>query len=261
MRTPTPRESLLLALGAALLLAALFGPHVAQPAHYHAFADQRSLWGVPHALDVLSNLPFALAGIAGLRLLRGDAGLAMAPVQRGCAALFFGGLVLTTVCSAWYHLQPQDAGLAIDRAGMSLAFAGALGLLAATQVSDRAGRMLALAVLVAAPLAIMVCLVTGNVLPWALLQGGGLLLFVVFGLRAPRTGALHVRWVAVLAIYVIAKLLEVGDHAVFEASGQLLSGHTLKHLVAAFAAWPLLSAIAALRRGQNPASSVATVRA
>lgn len=259
--TITRDESLLAALCALLLLAALFGPAVAQPAHYHAFADQRSLWGVPHALDVLSNLPFALAGAAGLWLLRGEAAARIPPVQRACSALFFAGLLLTTLCSSWYHLQPDDAGLAIDRAGMSVAFAGVLGLVAATQVSDRAGRLLAVALLVLAPLTIILWTTTGNVLPWALVQGAGLVLILAFGLRASQPGALQVRWVGVLAVYVLAKLLETGDHAIFQASGELLSGHTLKHLVAALAAWPLLSALAALRPVQNPASSAAAVRA
>jgi hypothetical protein len=100
---------------------------------------------------------------------------------------------------------------------------------------------------------------TGNILPWAVVQGGGLLLIAVFGFGPTRPGALHVRWAGVLAIYGLAKLLEAGDHHVFEASG--LSGHTLKHLVAAGAAWPVLAALAALRPGQNAASSAAAARA
>src|SRR5262249_11548824 len=154
IKTTTRAERLLLALCALLLLGALCGPHVGQPAHYHAFADQRTLWGVPRALDVLSNLPFALAGAAGLWLLRGPTPRHRPPVQRACAALFFLGLVLTTFCSAWYHMQPDGAALAVDRAGMSVAFAGVLGLLAAAQVSERAGRLLAPALLAAGPLAI-----------------------------------------------------------------------------------------------------------
>jgi hypothetical protein len=259
--TVTRHEALLAGLCTLLLLAAAFAPAVTQPPHYHAFADQRTLWSVPHALDVLSNLPFALAGAAGLWLLRGAAGRRIAPVQRHCAALFFAGLVLTTLCSTWYHLQPQDAGLAIDRAGMSVAFAGVLGLVAAAQVSERAGALLAPALLVAGPIAIAVWRFTGNVLPWALVQGGGLVLILAFGLRAARPGALQVRWAGVLAVYVVAKLLETGDHAIFHASGELLSGHTLKHLAAALAAWPLLSALAARRPVQNVPSSATAARA
>jgi hypothetical protein len=61
--------------------------------------------------------------------------------------------------------------------------------------------------------------------------------------------------------YPIAKLLEAGDHETFEASAQLLSGHTLKHIVAALAAWPVIAALAALRPMQNAVKSAAPVRA
>lgn len=262
MRHPITRpEARLLAVCGLLLLAALAGPHVGQPGHYHAFAEQRTVWGLPHALDVLSNLPFLLAGGAGLWLLRAGAAACLLPVQRACALLFFAGLVLTAGCSGWYHLQPNDAGLAIDRIGMGVAFAGLLGLLVAAQVSERAGRGVAAAVLLLAPASVAVWSATGNLLPWAVVQGGGLLVMLVFGFGTTRAFSLHVRWAGVLAVYVLAKLLEVADHQVYEASGQLLSGHTLKHLVAAGAAWPVLAALAAARPVQNAVSSAAAVRA
>ncbi|MGL6204168.1 MAG: hypothetical protein ACRC2X_07620, partial [Giesbergeria sp.] len=67
---------------------------------------------------------------------------------------------------------------------------------------------------------------------------------------------------AVIAWYGAAKLLELGDHAVFEATGQWVAGHSLKHLAAAAAAWPVLRALhsvtgrghgAALAGGHNGA--------
>lgn len=247
-------------LAACLLLAALalFGPAIAQPPGAHDFADQRTLWGIPRALDVLSNLPFALAGAWGLWRLRAlPAGPSFA-AQRTCAALFFGGLLLTALVSAGYHLAPDDLGLAFDRAGMSVAFAGLLGLLVATRVSDRAGLALAGALLVLGPASVLAWLLTGNVLGWAVVQFGGmalLLLTLAFGQQRP--GALHVRWSLVLLAYAIAKLLEVNDAAILQASGELLSGHTLKHVVAAFAAAPVLAALHAQAQRQNGRQTVA----
>src|SRR5439155_7301219 len=46
--------------------AALAAPRLAQPQWYHDFADQRCLLRIPHALNVLSNLPFVLVGILGV---------------------------------------------------------------------------------------------------------------------------------------------------------------------------------------------------
>jgi len=49
-----------------LLLLAVGLPALHQPASYHAFADARSLFGVPHTADMLSNLPFSVFRLWGL---------------------------------------------------------------------------------------------------------------------------------------------------------------------------------------------------
>ena len=251
--TPVTRAEagLLAALLLALLLACV-GPHVSQHAHYHAFADQRTLWGVPCALDVLSNLAFALMGIWGLAGLRGH----MAGTTRSLAGLFFGGLLVTALCSALYHLQPGDASLAVDRLGMVLAFAGLTGLAVAERLSARAGVAVAATVLVAGPLAVWVWQHSANLLPWSVLQGGGMLLVLAMALRRPLAGASGLPLGAVIAWYTLAKLLELGDHQVFELTQGLVSGHSLKHVFAAMAAWPVMALMhngAHARLGQHGA--------
>jgi hypothetical protein len=235
-----PAEAGLLAAAASALALACLGPAVPQFEHYHAFADQRALGGLAHAADVLSNLPFAVLGVWGLvRLRLGGAGQPLG-AQRVLAALFFAGLVLTALCSGTYHLHPDNAGLALDRLGMVGPFAGLLGLAAAERVSARAGLWTAAAVAALGPLAVQVWSASGNLLPWSVLQGGGMLLIVALALRRPVAGAWGLSLGAVVGWYVLAKALELGDHAVFDASGGWVSGHTLKHVAAALAAWPLM---------------------
>lgn len=248
----TKAETGLLLFCVVLLAAALFAPALAQPAHAHDFADQRTLWSVPCALDVLSNLPFAIAGVFGLFALRRVEAGALSAVQSGCSALFFVGLIVTACASGFYHWRPDDVGLAVDRAGMSVAFAGLLGLLVATHVSDLGGRAMAIAVMLLAPAAVAAWFFTGNVLPWALVQFGGIPLLLLFAFAAPRGAGLHVRWAWIVAAYAVAKAFEMNDATIFAATGELLSGHTLKHLAAAFAAVPVIAGVAALSGGQNP---------
>ena len=240
-------EALLLGALALLALLAGFGPHLDQAPHIHDYADQRAWLGLPCALDVLSNLPFALFGLWGLRVLGRVPASALDGTQRALAALFFTGLVLTALASGWYHWRADDAGLFIDRLGMSFAFAGLLGLAVASRITARAGAWTAPVVLLWGVLGAWVCWKLGNLLPWAVLQGAGLALLLV--LSALTVRGVAVRWWLIIVIYAVAKLCELADHVIYEATVQLISGHSLKHLVAAFAAWPVIGALRAL--GQN----------
>ncbi len=257
------RECALAGVLLLLLAAALLGPAVAQSAHYHDFADQRSWGWLPHAMDVLSNLPFALWGMVGVWvLLRAVHDRAISAAAAAMAGLFFGGLWVTAAVSAASHLQPGDAGLVWDRGGMVLPFAGLLGLAAIRAISARAGMGLATAVLVLGPLSVHAWSLTGNMLPWAVLQGGGMALILGFAcLRPAQAQELPVRWALLIAIYALAKLLELGDHAVYEWTGQLVSGHSLKHVVAAFAAWPVVTALLAARETKAESNALSINRA
>ena len=236
-------EWAVLATCAVLLLVALLAPGVPQPADYHGFADQRGWGGIPHALNVLSNLPFAIGGVWGLWALQRAPRAALLPVERSMAALFFAGLVLTSFCSGWYHWLPNNAGLALDRLGLAVAFAGLLGLAAADRISARAGHAVGWGVLVLALLSVAVSAVTGNVLPWGLVQFGGVALVVVLVFVKPVPGAMGVSIGLTIALYALAKVFEHFDAQVYTLTGEVLSGHSLKHLVASLAAWPVLAAV------------------
>ena len=244
MTTPWSRlEKALLAAALLLVLVAWLAPGISQPAGYHQFADQRRLGGIPHALNVLSNIPFAIGGVWGLVVLWRTPRAALLPVERWMAAVFFSGLVLTSFCSGWYHWMPANVGLVLDRLGMAVAFAGLLGLAAADRISARAGVAVGALVLLLGPWAVAVSAVTGNVLPWALLQFGGMALVLLLLLRRPVPGAMGVPIGAVILFYALAKVCETLDLQIYTWTGGVLSGHSLKHLVAALAAWPVVLAL------------------
>ena len=119
-------------LAAAVALFVLTPPLPQWPA-YHDFADRRAWLGVPNFLDVASNALFALAGLAGLLALArayGPGAARHAP-ERLPYLLFFAAAVLLAPASGCYHLAPDNAGLAWDRAAMALLFSAYLGALAA----------------------------------------------------------------------------------------------------------------------------------
>ena len=230
-------EKYLLAALFVLALAACLAP--ALPAagwHIPHFVDTREWLGVPNAGDVLSNLAFLAMGVWGTERLRGRND---APVG---ASWFFVGLILTCVGSGFYHLDPDmPQRLVADRLGMAVAFAGFLGIAASERISVRAGEAVLVLMMVAGLLAAWVA--RENLTPWVVVQYGGMALAVALALTRPRPGAIGVPLGGVIVFYVLAKLFELGDVTIFEATGHLVSGHTLKHLAAALAAWPVIRAL------------------
>ena len=215
----------LLALG--LLLAALLTQApIAQFADYHELADQRPLLGIPHFWNVASNLPFLLVGAMGLDLLRrrpAGASPAWAAVFAGTALVFFG--------SSWYHLAPGDATLVWDRLPIGLAFMGFFAALIEEHSRFRGNLLLAGLVLFSFG-AVYWWYFTGDLSLWVWVQLAPMLAIVLVLFLPGRYS--HRRYlVYALACYALAKAFELGDRQVMTWSGGLLSGHSLKHLLAA----------------------------
>jgi hypothetical protein len=210
-------------------------------AHGHAFIDARSFFGIPNGLDVLSNLPFLVGGIWGMIMLHRSKKRA-APLQTA-ARVFFIGLILTCVGSSFYHWAPSDYGLMIDRLGMAIAFAGVISLAAGSRLGAVVSEHATPVLLILAPLAAIAAYTLHNVLPWAVVQFGGmaLMLWLACLPRIPAMPAIHLG--ALIALYALAKLFEALDTQVFELTQGIVSGHSLKHIAASLAAWPVIVAL------------------
>ncbi len=247
-RTPGawPRETWLLAV--ALLLGAglaLHGP-IAQWADYHAFADTRAWLGLPNAENVLSNLPFAVIGVWGLRALAG----ATDP-SRHAWRVFAAAVFLTAFGSAAYHWAPGNGALVFDRLPIAWACAALTCALLAERVDPSWARPLQiLGALLTASAAVGWWWLTeqhgvGDLRPYLFVQFLPMLLVptaIIFKVPAQSAATLAPRdWWLVLGLYAAAKLMELADANIFDAL-VLTSGHTLKHLLAAAAAWWLLRA-------------------
>jgi hypothetical protein len=248
-RAPLSRAEWLLVGSTTLLFAiGVLAPSLSQDANYHRFADARTLLGVPHALDVMSSAAFALVGMSGLVLVATRQPSSFSSAYRASALLSFVGLLATAAASASYHLAPNDAGLALDRHAMGVVFAGILGLVATERISERAGVALAGFSLLVGQASVLWWTSTGSVTPYGVLQFGGLLIVAVCLVQLPRHAG--PRWGLLLLAYALAKALEHFDAEVFVLTGESVSGHTLKHLVAALAAWTIVQPISRLGQAQ-----------
>lgn len=252
------RVAVLLALAiAAAVLLYRHGP-VAQPTDYHAFADQRRLLGIPNALNVLSNLPFLFVGWAGLAFLRrGPSGDPEGPFRPGAHTafesmrerpayvLFFAGVLLTTFGSAYYHHGPTTERLFWDRLPMSIAFSALFAAVIAERISIYWSRMLLLPFVFAGVASVVMWRISedrghGDLRVYLFVQFFPMLalplILVMFKPRYSRALEL----LAVIGVYAAAKVLETFDAQVFALTHHVVSGHSLKHVVAAGAPWLVL---------------------
>jgi len=249
------RVGVLVAVAAAAVAAACVVAPIPQDPAYHRFADTRAVWGAANGWGVLSNVPFVLVGLWGFRDLLGAPVGKSAPFiqsrERWPYALFFAGIALTGVGSAYYHWAPDNARLVWDRLPMTVGFMALLAAIVAERVSVTAGIVLLPALLLVGAASVAYWYAgelrgAGDLRPYVLVQFAPAalipLMLWLFPARYTHGGYL----VGVIVVYGAAKLFEVLDGPIY-SMGHLLSGHTLKHLTAALAAWWLLRGLDARR--------------
>jgi hypothetical protein len=228
---------ILVATLVAAVVVAFASPRLPQAIDYFDFADGRRLAGVPNALNVLSNIAFLAVGLSGLATLLGGQARFRDPRERLPWVVFFTGVALTGVGSAWFHLVPSTGTLVWDRIPMTIGFMGLLCALVTERVDAAWGRRL---------LWPLVGIGLGSVLYWYLSELAGIgdlrpyflvqfypllalpLLLLLFPARYSRS----LPYLLALGAYLLAKVAEVRDAEIFRLGG-IVSGHTVKHLLAA----------------------------
>ncbi len=236
-------------------LLSLLVPAIQQDPAYHQFADQRTILGFPNFANVLSNLPLLLTGFSGVCLLLKKFPAGGLPELRSNYLFFFVGLILTSLGSSYYHLQPDNASLACDRLAMVIAFMAFLSCVIGEQVDVSIGQRLLWPLILAGLFSVgywywSELQEAGDLRWYALVQFLPLLLITAMLLlfHSPFSG--H-QWIwLILAAYLAAKLTELADREIFQWL-EFISGHSLKHLLAALAGFIFLLALH-IRRPKKP---------
>jgi hypothetical protein len=244
-------------VGAIVLFA---GPPLPQSQGYHHFADQRTFLGVPNCLNVVSNLPFLVVGLLGLRgVLRRDAvgpdrPFLTAP-ERWPYVVFFLGVGLTAFGSAYYHLDPTNTRLVWDRLPIAVTFMALFAAILGERLGVSIGRHLLLPLVLLGIGTVVYWdagerLGHGDLRPYYVVQFYPMLaiplLLLLFPPRYTGTAGLF----AAVGWYGLAKVLEhLLDAPLYQMFS--VSGHTLKHLSAACGAYAILRMVQ-LRRPTPP---------
>jgi hypothetical protein len=234
------------AIGVALMSPVIKGPT------FHQYADGRPLFGLPHAGDVLSNLPFVIVGVLGLVLAR-----RIEHLPRGLVALAFAGVLGIGVGSATYHVHPIDATLAFDWLPIVLALSWMVALVIADRVDLRVGAIAAVALPLAATASVMWWWLGGGTtsggdMRWyAFLQLLLVALVPLLVLLYPRGRIDRTYLLLAVGCFVAARAVHAADATILATTG--VSGHTLKHLIAGLATFMVLRAVQRAQQSPRPA--------
>ena len=251
------RLSLIAGLATAGLAAVLCMHPVPQDPRYHDFADQRAIFGLKHFWNVMSNLPFVLAGAAGLHLLfLRKGGRFHERWERNGWGLLLAAVFLVGFGSAYYHANPTDATLFWDRIPMTLMFSAFLALTIGERLRPAWGARLLIPLLAAGFCTLVYWRLQNDLRPYGLLQGLAMTAIpAMLLLFPPRYSRQRDLW-AIVLLYAAAKACETFDVPLHRLFGDEMSGHAIKHFLGGAAAfW-----IVAMLRRRDPLPEPAPLR-
>ncbi len=217
---------------------------IQQDQAYHLFADGRAFLGIDNAANTLSNIAFLVVGGLGLFFLwreraAGESRRFAAPEEMRPYWVLFCAVALTVFGSAYYHLAPNDARLVWDRLPMSLGFMALFSATIVDRTSIKAGLRLLVPLMLAGAGSVIYWRWSAlrgaeNLLPYVVVQYGSIaaVFAMVILFRSRYSHGAYI--FGVLALYAAAKAAEGLDAQIY-ALGRFVSGHTLKHLLAALA--------------------------
>ena len=235
------RLKIILIIVAVSIIAALSMDPIAQDPGYHNFADRRGTLNIPNFYNVFSNLPFVIIGVMGMRLvMSGRASGGLVELQ-AVYFTFFAGVFLTGFGSGYYHYHPDNQTLLWDRLPMTIAFMALFSAIVGENISSRIALKLFVPLLMLGIASVVYWHVSelkghGDLRAYVLVQFLPVLLMpLILLLFDSRLNGNKYIW-GIIAAYAVSKLLEFFDARIYSTSG-MLSGHSLKHLIAAFAAF------------------------
>ena len=237
-------------------------PAIPQNQNYHHFADTGMIRGIPRCRDVVSNIAFLLVAFLGFRELRRQWVLNLFDDKREVIPylFFFLGVFLTGFGSAYYHWAPNNARLVWDRAPMTIIVMSLVSIILTEKISAKIGFW---------SLGPLLALGFSSVLYWKWTEslGRGDLSFYGFVLFYPivliplilcffpKPFPAANELIRLAIYYGLSKFFEAKDAAVYEVTG-IISGHTLKHLLAAFSLYWIVKM---LQKRKDKATPVWTI--
>jgi len=231
--------SLLIIISLVVSIFMLLIPAIPQDGSYHAFVDQREIFGIPNFLNVISNIPYVLFGVMGCLLIFKESAINIIKPLKYVYLLFFIGVVFVCMGSAYYHLNPSNSTLVWDRLPMSLAFMSFFTVIIGEYIDEKIASRIFIPLLLLGLSSVIYwywseTVGQGDLRLYILIQFLPIILIPVILCLYKSRYTHNYYFGLIIFCYVLAKFFEVADQFVFDVTG-FISGHSLKHLVSAMA--------------------------
>jgi hypothetical protein len=211
---------------------------IAQDPTYHQFADARNFFGLPNFWNVLSNIPFFFVGIMGL--------VAISKNPKGAAwswITVYLGTAFVCIGSSYYHLEPNNQTLVWDRLPMTIGFMGLFSAVISEFIDEKIEKYSLIPFLILGALSVYYWKVSGDLRPYVFIQASPLvsILFMFVLFKSKYTPSWHL--ILALVFYALAKAVEYYDHDIYDFTAGIMSGHAIKHVLAAMGLYFTISMI------------------
>jgi len=226
---------LIICLSLATLLFS-FDP-IAQDINYHLFADGRCMLSIPNNLNVISNIPFLLAGLYGLWVVYASKSNRIQKDLKLGLITFFVGVALVSVGSGYYHLAPDNQTLVWDRLPMTIAFMALFSVTIGEFISLKYTKTILSLLITFGIFSIAYWITTeakgaGDLRFYILVQFLPILLIPIFLIMNKNKSRSTSGYWQLIGFYALSKVFEHYDEQIFMLFSEV-SGHSLKHIFAA----------------------------
>ena len=232
------RNALLVMLVIASLLSLFIIEPISQDLAYHSFADARTIFGISNFFDVISNLTFIFVGIVGLSYVVTD----WDGKTSWSWLILFLAILMVAAGSSYYHLNPSNETLTWDRLPMAVGFMALFVTVLGDYVNPKLEQWLLIPMCLLGIFSVIYWHINDDLRIYAWVQFCSLgLLLAIISLFKPN--ALLTKYlIYALIFYTLSKITEYFDVAIFTHTQEMISGHTIKHILAAIATFFFLYA-------------------
>ena len=209
----------------------MFFGKIEQTQSYHNFADNRTFFGIPNFFDTVSNLLFSFVGMTGSWFVYKN----VRKEARYSWLTLFAGVTLVSFGSGYYHWNPNDSTLVWDRLPLIMGFMGLFSALLTEFINPKLEKFLLVPAVLLGALSVLYWHYVGDLRFYIWLQAVTLLAITAVIIMYQGRFTLRRYLLYTFGFYILSKFAEFSDRTIYSATNNILSGHTLKHILAALA--------------------------